>query len=98
MTSRTLAGATRTKRGPEPPKLPCSSTRAPASFSRMDLSSFDSTDLLLKRDEPVHDGLGARGAARDVNIDRKDLVDAADDRVVGGPGEGAAAAGARAYR
>src|SRR3954464_15700486 len=37
---------------------------------------------LMQPDDPLHQALGPRGAARDVDVDRQDLVDALEDRVV----------------
>ena len=52
-------------------------------------------DLALELVEPVHQRLGARRAARDVDVDRHELVGALDDRVVG---EHPARRGAGAHR
>src|SRR5690606_14273197 len=93
----TLSGGTRAKHRPSPPNEPCSRTRADASFSRIDFSSFDSTDLLLKRDQPVHDRLWTGRTTRNINIDGEDLIHSADHGVIRSAGECAAAARAGSY-
>ena len=65
------------------------------SSSRAALGDLAGPDRLVQREDGVHQGLGARRAARRVDVDGDDLVDALDDGVVV---EHAAGRGADAHR
>src|SRR5438477_8937314 len=54
--------------------------RRPASLRALLAALFH--DLVLQREEPIHQRFGARRAAGDVNVDGDDLVDALEDAVV----------------